>query len=99
MALSYRLGCEVIATTRSQSAAVPGHIRQPLQNKTTDLLILSEGQRAPVARPRLVAAAQAPQHIRAGKVEWGVAFQSPGALDPLEQREALLGACRERYRD
>src|SRR5215471_4643571 len=68
---------------------------QPQLDEPTNLLVLSERERAPVTSLCFVAAAEATKHVSASEVERRVLFQGPGALDALEECQALDRAYRE----
>lgn len=73
---------DVSYPTNLLSASV---VVQPLLDEPTNLLVLSERQRAPVPLPRLVAAAEPTKHIGASEVERCVLLRAAGALDSVEQ--------------
>jgi hypothetical protein len=69
------------ATTQRSTSAAP----QPLLDEPTNLHVLSERQRTPVALLRFVVVAPEPtKHVGASEVEGRVLHQSAGALDALE---------------
>src|SRR5262249_52779622 len=69
---------------------------EPLLDEPTNLLVVSEHQRTPVALPRLVGAAEAAEHVGPSQMKGGVPLQGAGARDALEQVETLVWADRER---
>src|SRR5262249_14936598 len=82
------------ASAWSRWRSTTGFVK-PLRDEPTNLLILCERQRASVAFPRVVIAAEPTKHIGLSKVEGRVVFQDSAALHAIEQIESRACAYRE----
>src|SRR5262249_52143617 len=75
----------LVAIWRVFRALSASAVVRPLLDEPANPLVLSERQRAPVALPRFVAAAEPTKQIGASKVERRVLLQGAATLDALEQ--------------
>src|SRR5262245_20180005 len=85
----------LVAISRVFRALSASAVVRPLLDEPANPLVLSERQRAPVALPRFVAAAEPTKQIGASKVERRVLLQGAATLDALEQFQGLDRADRE----
>src|SRR5262249_28034398 len=82
--LSHTSGTERKVTTGLMHRLLVSHTSrqgkgpEPLLDEPTNLLVVSEHQRTPVALPRLVGAAEAAEHVGPSQMKGGVPLQGAG---------------------